>query len=316
MSRPTLSLLIPAYNAAKYLPRLLNSAQAQAIPFDEIWVYDDCSTDDTAAVATAYGAKVLRGDTNRGCSAGKHALAMHVETDWIHFHDADDELLPNFTTLAWRWIERNDRDVVLFAYEYRDEKSHELLSVSYFDDEALRTDARRYSLIRQINPFCGLYRRSQMLAAGGYQLDARTLYNEDSAFHIKLAFAGLLFSAESTVSIINWRISGSMSSSNQAKCAVAQSYVLQSVLNLPGSENYHQDVARGLWAVAGRLAAFSEWRHARAAAIRAHQLIRRPPEEAGKAWFRALASLSPSAALALREFAIRALRPGLRGMGK
>ena len=55
MSGPSLSLLIPAYNAARFLPRLLASAHAQTDRFDEIWVYDDCSTDDTAAVAASLG---------------------------------------------------------------------------------------------------------------------------------------------------------------------------------------------------------------------------------------------------------------------
>ncbi|MFM7345025.1 MAG: glycosyltransferase, partial [Tagaea sp.] len=48
---------IPAYNAAKYLPRLLASAKAQTEPFDEICVYDDCSTDETGTVAAALGMK-------------------------------------------------------------------------------------------------------------------------------------------------------------------------------------------------------------------------------------------------------------------
>src|SRR3954449_761219 len=92
----TLALLIPAYNAAHFLPRLLSSAQAQSVPFDEIWVYDDCSTDDTAAVAESYGAKVVRGAVNIGCSVGKNELAKRTSCNWLHFHDADDELKPGF----------------------------------------------------------------------------------------------------------------------------------------------------------------------------------------------------------------------------
>src|SRR5690348_347154 len=86
---PTLALCIPAYNAGRYLPRLLRAAHAQeGPPFDEILVYDDCSTDDTAAIAGAYGATVIRGDVNRGCSFGKNQLAQRAVSDWIHFIDA------------------------------------------------------------------------------------------------------------------------------------------------------------------------------------------------------------------------------------
>ena len=68
-------MLIPAYNAAAYLPRLLESAARQTERFDEIWVYDDCSKDETAEIAESYGARVVRGAVNRGCSHGKNALA-------------------------------------------------------------------------------------------------------------------------------------------------------------------------------------------------------------------------------------------------
>ena len=36
--------------------------------FDEIWVYDDCSRDNTSEIAERYGARVVRGAVNRGCS--------------------------------------------------------------------------------------------------------------------------------------------------------------------------------------------------------------------------------------------------------
>jgi glycosyltransferase involved in cell wall biosynthesis len=309
--RPTLALLIPAYNAAPFLPRLLGSAHAQTVPFDDIWVYDDCSDDETSAVALAHGAKVLRGDVNVGCSAGKQALARHVVADWIHFHDADDELLPNFVSLARKWIDAGDRDVVLFAYEYRDEETNAFLEIMAFDDAALRADAKRYAITRQINPFCGLYRRESMLAAGGYDLDPETLYNEDVAFHIRLAFAGLTFSAESEVSIINWRIAGSMSSANPGRCAIAHFRVMQQALALSGATAYHPEIAAKLWANAAILASRGEWSWAKAAVELAASLGP-APSTAGKPWFRALSSLSPFAAIMARETAIRLLKANLR----
>jgi glycosyltransferase involved in cell wall biosynthesis len=311
MTRPTLSLLIPAYNAAGFLPRLLASAHAQTVPFDEIWVYDDCSTDDTAAVAEAHGAKVLRGAVNVGCSAGKQALSLHVETDWVHFHDADDELLPNFTTLARRWIERDDRDVVVFAYEYRDEATGALLDVTSFDDAALRTDPKRYAIVRQINPFCGLYRRAPMLAAGGYDLDPRTLYNEDVAFHIRLAFAGLTFAAEPEVSIVNWRIAGSMSGANPARCALAHLEVLKSTWARPDAAPYWAEIGAKLWSNAAILASFGAWAPAKEASILASALTAAPPS-AGKLWFRFASLINAYVAIRMREAAIRLFKPHLR----
>lgn len=305
---PTLSLLIPAYNAARFLPRLLTSAESQVEPFDEIWVYDDNSGDDTVQVAERYGAKVLKGSVNRGCSAGKNALANHVQSDWIHFHDADDELLPNFVSLAKNWIAENRFDVVLFDYEWRDDDTGELLNVRTFDPEDVSRDARSFAIREQINPFCGLYRRKAILSAGGYDEDPSVLFNEDVAFHVRLAFAGLTFAVEQEVSLINYRRGNSMSSANEVKCARAHYNVLRRTLDLPESSRYHKEIALKLWSVAGLLGSLNDWATADDAVNLAARLAP-PSPAAGSFWFRSLAQLSPVNALRLREYGIRTLRP-------
>lgn len=307
----SLSLLIPAYNAAAFLPRLLSSAHAQTSPFDEIWVHDDCSTDDTAAVAEAYGARVLRSPVNRGCSAGKNALAQLVETDWMHFHDADDELLPNFVSSSREWMDRNDRDIVLFDYEQRDNETGSSLGVATFDNAKLEADARQYAIATQINPFCGLYRRSAFLAAGGYDEDPLVLYNEDSAFHIRMAFAGLRFSAAREVGVVNYRVSGSMSANNARKCALAQYHVMRRTWERNDAQPFAREIGENLWKVSGILASVGAWKESRAASTLA-ATVHPPTARVGKLWFRALASLNPAAAVRVREAAIRWLKPHLR----
>jgi glycosyltransferase involved in cell wall biosynthesis len=307
---PTIALLIPAWNAAAYLPRLLRSAQAQSIPFDQIWVYDDCSTDDTIEVARAFGAQVLRGDVNKGCSAGKNTLAAHVDCDWIHFHDADDELLPNFVALARRWIRSSSPDIILFNYLYRDNDTNELLMQRVFDHEALAADPIRYAIQEQINPFCGLYRREAYLRAGGYDLDPLILYNEDVAFHIKMALHGLSFGAEQEVSLINYRINGSMSGANKLKCYQAHFEVMRRLVHQPQAHAYLIDVADKLWRVCGLLTAAGDWTSARRSARLARSIS--SPNRSHGFIFRCLVGIHPVLAIYVREWLIRLLRPSLR----
>ena len=181
--RPTLALLIPAYNAAGFLPRLLGGVGAQTQRFDEIWVYDDCSTDDTAAVAEKWGAKVFRGDVNRGCSYGKTTLAQMTSCDWIHFHDADDELLPGFVERAHRWMAEDNFDVVVFGCIQRDEITGQDEHTAVHDAKKLAEDAVGYTTSTKLNAISGIYRRTAFLAAGGFDLDPEVLYNEDVAMH-------------------------------------------------------------------------------------------------------------------------------------
>ena len=306
-----LALLIPAYNAAAFLPRLLASAAKQTTPFEEIWVYDDCSTDNTSEIATRFGARVVRGDVNRGCSHGKNVLAAQTEAEWIHFHDADDELLPNFVSLARQWMERGEFDVVLFSYEERDDETGGLLAIRHFDPDDVRRDARSYAIREQINPFCGLYRREAFLGAGGYDEDPEVLYNEDVAMHLRLAFAGLTFAVEPAVSIINHRRASSMSSANRSKCFRAQLAVMRKASQLPQSEPYRGAIAKNLWGIAGCLAAELDWTHADSAAKLALHLggVRSVPSGGP---FRLVAAISPSMALRFREHAIRIGKPQLR----
>ncbi len=308
---PRLALLIPAYNAAWCLPRLLKSAREQFQPFDEIWVYDDCSTDNTETVAQAYGAKVLKGEINKGCSAGKNALARHVQSEWIHFHDADDELLPNFVSLAKKWIAKDAHDVVLFNYDIRDNATSELIGTCRFDGPALEKDPRQYAIVRQINPFCGLYRREAVVAAGGYDEDPLVLYNEDAAFHIRLAFAGCRFSVETETSIINYRVGGSMSVANGLKCAQAQLEVLRKTQARLGANHYREEIGDRAWALAGVLASFDDWENADNA-IELAQHLTPPTSNSGGAWFRSIAKTNAKLAIRLREASVRLLKPGLR----
>lgn len=304
MKVPTLALCIPAYNAAAYLPRLLTSAARQTSPFDEIWVYDDCSTDDTYAVATRLGARVVRGARNSGCSAGKNALAERTSCDWIHFHDADDDLRPDFVARAHlHMTDPSCPDVVIFDFEYRKLDTDELITVYRYDGAALRADPIRYAIVEKIVSICGLYRRSAFLSAGGYDLDPAVLYNEDCAFHVRLALAGLRFATDSgPPTIINLRRGGSMSTMNAGRCTTARLALLKKTAAVAPSR-VHLDIAVQAWICARNLACYQLHSELATAVKLARSLgLQRPPDE--PRWIRALAIIAPVTVFRFRAWAV------------
>lgn len=90
------SVIIPAYNAERYLPQCLDSVMLcarDAREQTEVIVVDDGSTDSTARIASNYaGVRVLSQD-NAGLSAARNAGIDAASGEWIMFVDADDVLL-------------------------------------------------------------------------------------------------------------------------------------------------------------------------------------------------------------------------------
>jgi len=308
---PNIALLIPAYNAAAYLPRLLESAACQAEPFDEILVYDDCSQDGTAEVAKRHGAHVEGGHVNRGCTYGKAVLVERTRCEWVHFHDADDLLLPNFIVRARDWMSRENVDVVAFGCEERWDDTRELISVSHPDDGLLMADPVGYTIRNKINAISGIYRRSAFLAAGGFDLDADVLYNEDQACHCSLARAGLRFRGDPTVTVVNLRRRSSMWTANQEKCHRAHYHVMCKALAGSGGEDHKEAIANELWRVVAGAASQLDWQTADKAAALATQLAGPSAAPSGPV-FKALCHFSPHFALRIREMLIRAFKPRLR----
>ena len=94
-ARPSaqLTVIIPAFNEAASLSDTIASLRAQTVAPAEIIVVDDCSTDDTGAVARMLGVNVMRPPRNTGSKAGAQNFALPcVRTPYTMAIDADTTL--------------------------------------------------------------------------------------------------------------------------------------------------------------------------------------------------------------------------------
>jgi len=92
---PSVSAIVPAYNAASFLHEALESVLAQTLPVAECLVVNDGSSDGTSAVAQEYGDSVrLIEQENRGVSAARNRGAAEARGELLAFLDADDRWLP------------------------------------------------------------------------------------------------------------------------------------------------------------------------------------------------------------------------------
>ena len=92
----TVSVVIPAYNCACYLPETIESALSQTLPPLEVIVIDDGSTDDTAEVLARYEGRIryIR-QHNMGIAAARNAGIRIARGSLIAFLDADDIWFPS-----------------------------------------------------------------------------------------------------------------------------------------------------------------------------------------------------------------------------
>lgn len=109
----TISVIIPAYNAARWVSGAIESVLAQTRPADEIIVVDDGSTDNTAGVCRAYEGKIryIRRE-NGGLSAARNTALAVSRGEWFLSLDADDTLYPQALAALAQCAEASDAEVV------------------------------------------------------------------------------------------------------------------------------------------------------------------------------------------------------------
>ena len=108
---PLVSILIPAYNAERYVADAVESALAQTHPDVEVVVVNDGSTDGTRDVLAGYegqGVRVVDQPNAGQCAAANRAF-RESRGELVKFFDADDVLAPDYVALqVERLGERRD----------------------------------------------------------------------------------------------------------------------------------------------------------------------------------------------------------------
>ncbi|WP_434593469.1 bifunctional glycosyltransferase/CDP-glycerol:glycerophosphate glycerophosphotransferase [Brevibacterium sp. 1718] len=117
---PTLSVIVPAFNASEFIDRCLKSIFSQRGVSLEVIVIDDGSTDDTVEKASQHShgdnsVTVLTGP-NEGPARARNRGVDAARGKYITFVDADDEVLANAYSTLVDSLERTGSDIATGAY--------------------------------------------------------------------------------------------------------------------------------------------------------------------------------------------------------
>lgn len=191
-----LSVIIPCYNAEKYLSACLDSVLVQSMADFEALLIDDGSQDRTYDIASVYArgderVRVIRQE-NAGVSAARNAGLAVAKGEWVTFVDADDLLLPDaFETLLSAADE--GVDMVAGTHETFDEETGQAQTVySQTLWMMMPGERRRHAAALRLiegdavlNIMCNKLHRRSFLVREGIRLTPGVAIAEDALFNLE-----------------------------------------------------------------------------------------------------------------------------------
>ena len=197
------SVIIPVYNAEKYLEEALNSIFNQTLDDIEIICVDDGSTDHSWKMLNDFAAthdnmKIFH-QVNKGGGAARNYALNYVEGKYIYFMDADDILDLNALKEFYEISEEKNLDFLIFKAINYDEDTN-----SYYDtdmylmedlyefvgDEVFSfDDLGEYIFNINVTPWCKFYNSEFVFSTG-------SKFAEGLIFHDNVFYWGIIFDAK------------------------------------------------------------------------------------------------------------------------
>lgn len=191
--QPTVSIIVPVYNAEKTLERCVDSILNQSFEDFELFLVDDGSTDGSGALCDAYAARDGRVQVfhqeNAGVSAARNLALDHAGGEYLQFLDSDDWITPDATVSLVRAAREHQCDLVIADF-YR--VCGERVSHKGDIDEDAVLSREEYAAHMMENPadfYYGvlwnkLYRRD-IVAAHHLRMDPEISWCEDFMFNLE-----------------------------------------------------------------------------------------------------------------------------------
>lgn len=132
MTRPDISVVIPCYNAERWIGYAVASALQQTRISVEVIVVNDGSTDSTEFILAQFGRNIrVIEQENQGVSSARNSGAVSARGTYIKFLDADDLIPKDSLHDAFRIAEANRDSVIIGWYEEIDRAGNQVPALQY-----------------------------------------------------------------------------------------------------------------------------------------------------------------------------------------
>lgn len=135
---PKISIIVPVYNAEKYLSECIESILAQTFIDWELLLIDDGSTDNSHTICHQYASQdpriIFSHKTNGGVSSARNMGLDNARGRWITFIDSDDWIDPDYLESL---LKDQSVDIAMcgFKFQYADSPSQEQLPFQWSNDK-------------------------------------------------------------------------------------------------------------------------------------------------------------------------------------
>ena len=133
---PKISIIIPVYNAEKYLYECLDSLVNQTMKNTEIICIDDGSTDNSYEILCEYATKdnrfIILQQENKGAGAARNKGMEIAKGEFLAFLDADDFFEHDMLEITLNKIEKTQADFVIFNSNQFDDKTKQFVDSDWF----------------------------------------------------------------------------------------------------------------------------------------------------------------------------------------
>ena len=190
--KPLVSVIIPVYNASRYLAECVQSVLDQSYPHLEVLLVDDGSTDDSLSVCRQLSQEDNRvsvlSKQNGGASSARNWGLSQARGYWVVFVDSDDFVKRDYIQHLVEAACQSDVDFVISGLQYWDEITGSRVDKSYpsvtLKGKDLVLSFLQYRIYENGGPISKLYKAS-ILKENGISFNEKLHYAEDCDFMLK-----------------------------------------------------------------------------------------------------------------------------------
>ncbi len=163
-----ISIVIPTYNAEKYMPSLLDSIFHNKVDDMEVVIVDDCSTDDTVRISKSFPVRVIKMEKNAGPAKARNIGVEAAKGDIIFFLDSDVLVLDGAIKEVEDYFARNPSAKCVIGICSTEPLNKGFVSKYMAMFEYIHLIGQENKKVSVFAPRCGAVKRDFFLEIGSY----------------------------------------------------------------------------------------------------------------------------------------------------